>query len=469
MKLTRSESKYYLQEAFKKESRRDLVMSAVDSLNKRVEIVKLQGIFTSLDTEVMMITDGELYWILKWLDNIAIPQFRLDKNKFNIELNDNFTDREISDFQLMNVSLEDKPRDTIVLDNVKKLNETEFFIDKLSYKKIVEALKWGITTYNYEVQRCPQIIRAGRELFKKPQIFRNAISNMKDKILNNEFFANTITWNMLDNGEQLLEWREYDWSIDNNLDIGQLIITKTAESVCNIIDGYNRTMAIESALADNPDLEGYMQLRVLMVDVPTALGFIEQESSGTPISAEKRCIAKNILQKNTSDYINNQGTRKTNQLKNQLGTSAEVKEFGKITSHFVMIDSISDHFKLKNNRDARKLADDLVKFYNELIPILELDFNNPRHSRLNRVTTYENMFYLYNYLASRLIGTENWENRLEKIIEHIDLNKENEFWSRYNITANISHSKIRNAMKKRLYNLGASLFREETEVATCTI
>ena len=89
-------------------------------------------------------------------------------------------------------------------------------------------------------------------------------------MIDGSFITNTITFNVLKDGNDNIEY---------NPDNMSLIIGK--ESEIDIVDGFHRSYAILKALITKPNLNKNWEVRIVNWDIDKAQRFIYQESLQT--------------------------------------------------------------------------------------------------------------------------------------------------------------------------------------------
>jgi hypothetical protein len=442
--ISRSDAKILIQQKFKTiASNKNFVREFADSIKNRVSIVKVYSMFNDVDT-IVNIDDSELYWLIK------------NMNKFDMvidfELSDTFTERESNQFELVHIETKTggEVQKTIVIDDVVEIESfKEYMVVKMPYYKIKEAWEKGVVTYNFETQREGVLRDIGIDVIKVPNINRNSVNNIKQKMLDGAFKSNTITWNILETGNE-----RYDYNEKSQ----ELVFTRGAGSQMNVLDGMHRTQAIIELLTENPDNEElknrHTQLKIWNFDVMEAQDYINQEASGNALSVEKKKqYDKSNIYGILAQEVNKYGSQVRNVLYNKLGDLDEVTVGDKYCSLYAFSESIEDNFRVEEPRQIKKVSKYLVEFYNEVVGIYKEDFEKIKEVRMekfkkdkdknkdkkiviaNAIMTEPNIFIALNYIASKLYEDEDWAEKLEKLLKEIDFTVNNTNWKECGISS----------------------------------
>lgn len=373
----------------------------------------------TLDLEVYF-KPVEIYWLLK-------VYYETLKSK-KLKPSSYFEDIEIAEFENYSIPAVASGKDrTFVLHNVKKVSDYIYHCYKCDFNSIKEAYEEGITGYDYSTQRqAKMIMRNGVAILRATVINRN-VEAIEKEMLEGNFTPNTLTWNILNNGKEEME---YDEATET------LTITRSTDSIVSIIDGYHRTLAIIKALEKGREIRNdFMYITVLNYSVDEAQRYIRQEQQGTKLTVNQQNSFKNDIYVTTAKKINNDKTEELNYLKNKVSIT-HPDEVYKYNTKLVTLSTLADTLQmaygdiLTKPRDMRKISEWVVDFMNEIIAIKEDDFSNIKKSRLESVVTTNNMICAFINLSRYFYDNrENWEDNIEKILNNTNFSIENSFWT----------------------------------------
>ena len=241
---------------------------------------------------------------LSELDLYNIALFLRDKDKIDIDLQEYFTDTEISEAVIPRVIDIHEYDNGVILNDVlysgDELNKQYTAI--LSYETIAKMHECNAFGYNFATQRRAITTECKNRYIREIAINMKSVSEIKKQVLNGAFQTNTITLNIRKTG---MEKFNYDPKSK------QLVIQKLDTNI-DIIDGYHRANGIHQAWKENRKIEGSMIVNIKNLTVEEARSFIAQESLGTINNAEevslydpKSNIAKLIKDINRDSSSNN--------------------------------------------------------------------------------------------------------------------------------------------------------------------
>lgn len=311
-----------------------------------------------------------------------------------------------------------------------KRTKEEYYIDDLVFKPVlqVDHDQWitilssqevgrlynsGRILYRPETQRGMIAVKSKDSIVYRIDYNIEQINDIAEKLLNGSYIPNTLTFNVLKDGKDEVVYN----SEDSSIFIGK-------ESEINVADGFHRSYALLKALAINPNLQYNWEIRISNWDVDKAQRFIYQEDHRTPLRKEYRESLNKTKYANI--VVNELNQRSQNELQFKIATDENALKFGNAYVMFnTLSEAIDNTFNINSQREARKIADYLVDFFNELIGIYIDHFNDIKKSQKKYYITYSNMFYGYIALAGELYNKENWVDLLEKALAKADLSKSN--------------------------------------------
>lgn len=320
-----------------------------------------------------------------------------------------------------------KENDVIEFDNMIQINENHW-IGKISIQYLVELYNNLRINYNPQTQRESGYVEKDDHLIFVPKTYPQSVREIKTAILDGTYEPDEITLNLLKNDEE-------DFSYKN----GKLTIY---DGKIDIIDGWHRSNSILKALAENPDIEMYFELRFTNFDIQKAKDFIIQKNK------QRKINEKHIQSMNMSSYYNSITKALNENQKSDLRGKIVINRhlinrgYGLITFD-VIASAIEVNFDLKTRSQSEKVQDYLIDFFNEVYNLFYDKFNNK-----NGIYTEPFSFIGYIAIASELYGRDNWKDVLVNILNQIDFTEDNPFYQEikeYQI--NISKANIKKISK----------------------
>ncbi|MDK0983051.1 DNA sulfur modification protein DndB [Clostridium perfringens] len=381
----------------------------------------------------------ELYWLIKAYF-IVLKEKKLDPKNF-------FTETEIENGEqyYKPSPVYNGDERVFVLENVKRNKDGSFICWECPFTKIKQALDFGITTYDFRTQRQATVKQRGGEILLFPTIIEKNVREIQAEILDNNFEPNTLTWNILNNGEEEFVYDEESET---------LIFTKTPTSIMSIIDGYNRTVAINRALGTGEEiLKDYMYIKILNVDIAKAQNYILQEQKGSKLSITQQKAFKNDGSVMVAKSINTNGNKYNNVLYSKI--SMYGKEVYTYNKKAVLLSCLSEMIEnnygdlLKTPKEIRRVGYWLVDFFNEALGNYSDEFNNLGKSRIQSVLTYNNMFEFYIRISRYFYDNRvDWIQKVEQIMDNIDFRIENPIWNKIGVDKKRWDKRIINSIDK---------------------
>ena len=425
---------------------------------------KLAKIFNNR-LDISVVENSEIYFLAKYFysalqDKIISGDLsekeknELKKLKESVDTVKFFTQNEIEEFELLkdiDYTVMQSDEGIILKDVVEVYENREWRASKVSIKDLKSFMDRNLITYNPKTQRPTEKRLVNNKITEKISTNKKSVREIKNLILRGDYFPPTITLNVLNNG------------LDNAVYEDGIL---TIKSECDLIDGWHNYSGLIEALSENPDIELYYKVDIYRVDEITARNFIAMRNK------------QNIFKEETESYydtskicnllvndINTEGTSISNLLKNKLGKEiGDVELLGKYCTFQVLSKAIENNFSIeKNDRiKAQSIKKYLIDFFNIIISTYYNDFENVLFSRKESYVTYNNMFYGYIALASKLYNKENWEEKLKNILSHIDFGKSSEDWKNKGLSMKEITGKQLSFLYNYFYNLVPS---DKEEVA----
>lgn len=402
------------------------------TLKDRIKIDKIADLFNK-NIQVPMLKLSEMYWIAKELKtfmmnkkhSIVYEVIKKEGKKEKVKITSNeidpsnfFTDIEIRNFETEPVQIETKDENSYVFENVYRVTDKQFIIPAIQIKELVDLVYSNFVKYDFRMQRETEKVEYKGIKYERAKTYNKSIKEIRDEMLNHTYIPTAISFNILKTGEE-----QFLYNDDNHT----LTIVKDDMTYISIIDGYHRLMASLEALGIDANLNQTMQLNIFNYDIAEARHFIFQESKKNAINPLliKHYNQNNIYNSLASEIVN-EGNRNNNKLYEMIGTTLEdVKLLDKLTTFDIFTTALEQNFQLDADdmRQKRKIKSYMVEFFNELLSIYKEELRDIKTSRKNNYILHLNSFYLYVYIANEIQFTDNWQDKLEKILNMIDFNK----------------------------------------------
>lgn len=380
-----------------------------------------------MSNDYVELSDADLYWYM-----IALKDILGDTN-FDVEIceEEKFTSQEIESFELTHIDNKSEDSEIIKINNVFEVEKNrEYMCIKMSYQEIARFWNSALNTYNFDSQREADVKSIGINVIQKPKLYRKSVNAIKEQIKKGKFKSNTITWNILKNGKEQFEYNEKEHSI---------IFVKAEGSHLNTIDGFHRTVAFSEIVRENPNIEGWSQIKIWNFRIEEAIEYIKQEASGNPLSIEKRKAMEDDAFTILSRNVNRYGNSANNELFNKIGLKKEVNTGLRYVTIDTMSKSLRENFEdvIKNANDINELEEFIIKFYNMIISEYSKDFkegnlveNRKKYPYLNN-----NAFLIYNAIARKVYEyrDDSWRAKTRSILKKLNLTKSNELLDKMGI------------------------------------
>lgn len=391
-------------------------VNGIRILNKTVALDGLDDIFLCLFTNSIYKATG---------NEIFKPTLYFDEETINLEV----------------LYVQDKnSKDTsILIENVDRLGTNHYYSTKISYQDIKYFFGNGIVEYNFKTQRESKKIFIGNDGFLEiPNLKKNNVKKIKEKMKTGKFTANAISFNLLHTlAETPMIYDEKTRS---------LLIEINEDTRLQILDGWHRSSAIISLIQDIPDFPGFMMANIFNYTETQAREFIKQEASGTGMSDNYlNFIGDEDINITMAKDLVAFGNEKTNCLFGKVSYDfAEVENNIKYTTYHNISTAIKNCFDLSDRIKIRNTQDILLRGLNEIILSKEKQFKKLSTSREKSIVTYNNMFPFYIAIISRLdalnygeqstIANKNkLENKLSELMKDFDFSITQKMWKEFNI------------------------------------
>ena len=286
----------------------------------------------------------------------------------------------------------------------------------LSYKTIARLWLDGVIEYNPNIQRKPTVRtskRTGKTSISN-KIYKKNIREIGQMMVEGKYLPDTtMTFNVFSDGAQDVAFDLEDRSIT---------IHKAVE--IDVIDGFHRIEAIQWALEQKPDMDGYLYVSLRFYDENGAKFYLGQFNSGTAFDKTHTRLLKNyrMEDKITTDLI----------AKSELNGHVSKEKspnirLGELTTFTILADSIHDSFEIANNRQKLEVTEALIRFFDYLLGGEPKAFKTDiEESSKTSWSNYHNTFPGYIVLAKKLYdkhGSDFPLKEVDKVIKLIDFTK----------------------------------------------
>lgn len=367
------------------------------------EMVK---VFNNPDDYLNEMDNRKLMLLTKQLMVVALPN---DINIFRY-----FSEDELKDAQNYDATVFMKqfklPHDIENAIPYAYVKSYDALVDIQTIKQLFES---QVLFYDYEIQRELTLVKQKNgEYRKKPTIYQKNVDEICDYLLKGKLKPTTLIWNAV--GEELY----YD---PKTLKLTIMEGTKFA-----ILDGYHRINGMLKALNINPDLKFQFPVQFTQLSTAEACDLQNQIAKATPISKNRMV---QLAQEKYSDTVVNRLNLESD-LKDKISLSKSVSNLDEmLISYGKFSELIDKHFEIRSTRDARKVGDYLINFFNEIIGIYVDDFvTNMPKSRSYTLVNNARMFPGYVFLASKMYNEQIDVIELEDILKQIDFSRDNKLW-----------------------------------------
>ena len=332
--------------------------------------------------------------------------------------------------QYYNIDAKKTKTDRIVLKNVVKVNN-QYLCPFISYADLALYMGNGLIEYNLETQRDPNVINVKGELLLQPNINWTSVKEISEIIIQNNFIANLLTFNVLRTSNFSQDSMRYD----------EKEKTLTIFSGIQVLDGFHRIIAtldsLERAEESNISLNYGFMVSVVNLSERDAKSLISREDKRNPIDKEYT----KVLEKNSVnifiDAINQSGETSTNEMKNKIANSLEeVGDNNKYTTYSILNTALNLadlDYSIPSRTDD--YLETFITVFNTIIGEYLKKYNYTEIDRLKKecVTFEANIFAGYVGIAKELLGTK--KEKVKKIIKdliesnELNLDRKSEDWN----------------------------------------
>lgn len=328
----------------------------------------------------------------------------------------------------------------VIIDNVIELTPQDY-LTKINMHDVVKLYNNGLIDYDFRSQRNAKIINKNGVSYQTPNINKNSVEQIKNKILSGTYYADPITLNMIlgSNGDG----DELTYDVKNNklyLNGGNL----------HILDGFHRLNAFVLAVLENPDIKLEIPVIIKNYDIESAAEYFGQINT---INTVDPSHLKSLKSERYGDLVAKQLIEKSD-LRGRVSQSKDIRNKDtELTTYLTLSDTIDEEFELNSNRDALLLSNYLKEFFDMLIGSYEKEFiSDVKRIRKVSLINSNMMFAGYIVLARRFKEKNISVEYLLDVLHNIDFSKENPLWEEIGVLNNGYTSRMAKKQIKKYFN-----------------
>lgn len=368
------------------------------TLGEIAKILKLMSPLETQDEMTLYFVCDAVYYYLRYEE--------FNPSKF-------FTEAEVKAYKDKKIAKKDRIEYPLVFQPVIKINDKEYIL-KMSEKEVDDLFAKRIATYNTETQR-PLKDSGNIDVSKK------AVNEIAQRRLDGEQKIDPITLNVLDNGEDTIEY------IDEEL---KLIIHS---GEINIPDGFHRILGDKLALSMKPDIKFDRSVIITNYDLDNANDYIVQKDKRNPIN--RAYMKRKDPNKLENKVLNQLEDKKKSEIAGLISfKQGDITKGEALTHTSVLIAAIEENFEFEFKADTRKIGRFLVEFFNVLVSYYPGELlRNIKENRKKNYINNQSVFAGYIAIASEIMGKQDWEDILMDTLDNIDFSKSNPVWKELHI------------------------------------
>lgn len=372
---------------------------------------------------------------------IHIKEFIEDEDlKSKIAAENYFTQHEINEINLMEISSEDEELLPYTFSDVKQF-ELDDYDTSIDAEQLLKLSEGNVIQYNFNTQREAKLVKTGTSIIKAPKLNQKTVKEITQLILEDKLFRTTITFNARlnssDSGQELI------FDTRNKI----LIVTEGTKLDC--LDGFHRLTATINAIKINPDIKMTFGLRIVNYSEKKAQSLFSQINTFTSQSVSR--LAE--MRQSHSSYVVKQ-LREESMLGDKISSGDHLSTDQLVT--FTVLDSIVDEvFHPSNIIEAKEVVGLLKETFDSIAMRYPKEFvTNIGETRKETIINSNQMFTAYVILAKKLKDMELPPSHITRVIDKIDFSRSNPLWKEIGILDNNSSmmtkpkSKIVNFFKK---------------------
>lgn len=311
----------------------------------------------------------------------------------------------------------------------------EDFITTITTERIIELMNANLIHYNFETQRNAKLRRAsGGTIIKVANVNKKSVKEIENELKNNTFYADTIRFNVLKDGNDDLVYDVKNFKLIINS--GEI----------DIIDGFHRLQGAIRAY-EKYGVNFTFELSIKNYTLKQAQKYVAQINT---VNKMDKTHLQALKEDRLSDTI-----VKHLQLESELrgriaGTSRISHSMGELTTFSILSDAINDVFQPNNKLEVREISEYLTEFFDYLLGYFEKEFiSDVDEVRKTSLISNPNMFVGYIVLAKRFKDANKSVKEIKEVVSKIDFNKDSsELASIVNTNNKDNSFKVRKKIKE---------------------
>jgi len=303
-------------------------------------------------------------------------------------------------------NLEKVDKYPIIFKDAEEMNDNHYHV-KLTVQEIADLYNRMVIIYNPETQRKMHQIERNGLIFEEIKPNPKSYKEISEELLNGTFIANdNLSLNLLVDGTD--EWRYNDKNKMLKIISGKL----------NIVDGYNRSVGILTALEINPNLKYKFGVNITRYNEKKAKKLIYQSFKRNDMSEDDKAemntdSLENMIIKSINDNSDMKGKIVSDKILIDTGRA--------LVENKIITKAIQSNFKYSGRAEADIIADWLNKCFDYLIYLKPDVFrDNIKKFQDNSIMNKQNMFIGYIAIFAKFQGDSNWRDKLKNKIDEIE-------------------------------------------------
>lgn len=295
----------------------------------------------------------------------------------------------------------------ITFEDVIQIDERSYST-KITIQMLVQMFNSQLINYDPRSQRGMRYKGNTRDgVVESPIVNQTSVKKIAQKILNQSYLADTITFNVFAYEHQPVTYDKENYTLTIN-----------EKSIISILDGYHRFQGQIKALNTKEDIDFVSPLSIRVYDNTTAEQYFGQINTINPLSKERR---KELQAEKKSDNVVKELQNNPNsELRGiRIASSRKAnKEVGQLTTFSILSFGIEKTFNPTNYVEYREVSDYLIKFFGYLIGFYYDEFiENPnKHTYINNPF----MFLGYTVIAKRFYDENRELKSLKSVVNEIN-------------------------------------------------